>query len=187
VESSPSRVVDNIGTVGERRAYWKEKDEEEVKKRESVSSIEDYTQGIENTGFLGAETIDFKTVTVATVAAAVTERSPSPYEIERSREAIFLDTDEPEGMEKEVSLEDLVQFAGSDIVSREKSERERSEKMKQDATAAAKGLVTEIEQKVRERFMEGDVPSSMDITDEELTSTGDMSSPEPGAVRTTKV
>lgn len=278
VSASPSRVVESVGTFTERHQFWKEKDDEERKKRESVSSIEDYTQGFDNSGFAGADSIDKKGVVEPPV---VPHRTPSPYEIERSKEAIFLDTDDPEQEEKEVQLEDLVQYqvrqqqqqqqphtsqaqqhsASSSIpppvperkvlfqgmssssersismdsekqlkeqISREifeselaekietlepesksliqeqyeirddsdKSETETTEKLQsgfitqerlEDVRHVASTLVSEIESTVERKLEQGGVveqpkqsePSSVDITDEELMSTGDVSSPEP--------
>lgn len=91
--------MENIGSFRDRKAFWDEKDEEEKKKRESVSSVEDYTQGIENSAFVGVEVID-KSQTLTTTHSQQPLRTPSPYEIERSKEAVFLDTDEPEDPDK---------------------------------------------------------------------------------------
>ncbi|XP_035714744.1 ankyrin-3 isoform X3 [Folsomia candida] len=206
ISSSPSRVVENIGTFRDRKAFWEEKDEEEKKKRESVSSVEDYTQGIENTAFIGQEVIDKSGHVLEQPSAKL--RTPSPYEIERSKEAIFLDTDEEElrqktdmtterkvlfkGDEQSVSVEEQLTSISSSVSGRDsvdKSEIETSEKGPQqghsdnslkEARTAATNLVTEIESKVGQQFGLGDVvgESSMDITDEELLSTGELSSPE---------
>lgn len=271
VSASPSRVVDNVGTFTERHKFWKEKDEEEMKKRESVTSIEDYTQGFDNSAFAGVETIDTRTLAEQPVIPPQPRRTPSPYEIERSKEAIFLDTDDP-AQETEVQLEDLVQFqVGQGVmeaqrqapahvepsperkvlfqgmssstersisidseqqlkeqISREifeselaekietlepesksliqegyeirddspsgddKSETETTEKLQSTIAAAetledvrnvASALVSEIESTVEKKFegveMKPSAPSSVDITDEELMSTGGLSSPEP--------
>jgi len=271
VSASPSRVVESVGTFTERHKFWKEKDEEEQRKRDSVTSIEDYTQGLDNSAFAGVETIDTRMVEQPPV---VPHRTPSPYEIERSNEAIFLDTDDPTA-EEEVKLEDLVQyqvrqqqhhqqqfmepqhhpvvesspdrkvlFQGmssstersisidseqqlkeqisreifeaelaekieslepesksliqeayeirDDSPSDDKSETETTEKLKssisteerlEDARYMASSLLSDIESTIEKKF-EGvepkpSAPSSVDITDEELMSTGDISSPEP--------
>ncbi|CAL8106629.1 unnamed protein product [Orchesella dallaii] len=270
VSASPSRVVESVGTFTERHQFWKEKDEEEIRKRESITSIEDYTQGFDNSAFAGVETIDTRTVEQA--VSQDPHRTPSPYEIERSNEAIFLDTDDPNA-EEEVKLEDLVQYQVSqnqqhqqhlmqsravvessperkvlfqgmssssersisvdseqqlkeqisreifeaelaekieslepesksliqeayeirdDSPSDDKSETETTEKLKsslsteerlEDVRYVASSLVSEIESTLEKKF-EGvepkpSAPSSVDITDEELMSTGDVSSPEP--------
>lgn len=175
--------------------------------------MEDYTQGIENTAFIGQEVIDKSGHVLEQPSAKL--RTPSPYEIERSKEAIFLDTDEEElrqktdmtterkvlfkGDEQSVSVEEQLTSISSSVSGRDsvdKSEIETSEKGPQqghsdnslkEARTAATNLVTEIESKVGQQFGLGDVvgESSMDITDEELLSTGELSSPE--TQRSTKV
>lgn len=269
VSASPSRVVESVGSFTERHKFWKEKDDEERKKRESVTSIEDYTQGFDNSAFAGLETIDTTTTVLEQQVVHEPRRTPSPYEIERSKEAIFLDTDDPE-QEEEVQLEDLVQYQGRQTVpehmkhsaemetsperkvlfqgvssstersisvdsekqlkeqiSREifeselaerieslepesksliqesceirddspsgddKSETETTEKLQSalyaeegldDVMNVASALVSEIESTVEKKFegveLRASAPSSVDITDEELMSTGGLSSPE---------
>lgn len=275
VSASPSRVVESVGTFTERHQFWKEKDDEERKKRESVTSIEDYTQGFDNSGFAGVETIDTSTIAFVEEEQQIIQpphRTPSPYEIERSKEAIFLDTDDPE-QEEEVQFEDLVQFqTGGKLtdlqrptasyqveasperkvlfqgvssctersfsmeselqlkeqISREifeselaekietlepesksiiqetyeirddtpsgddKSETETTEKLQtamyvteerlEDVRNLASELVSDIEstieRKLEAEYPKASAPSSVDITDEELMSTGGLSSPE---------
>ncbi|CAG7718334.1 unnamed protein product [Allacma fusca] len=135
VSASPSRVVESVGSFDECKAFWIEKDMEEKKKRESVASsvsIEEYPEGgFENSAFIGVDRIDLTTHTSASPIVSTfvsmdlssegprasisgseekpgSQRTPSPYEIERTKEAIFLDTDDPEP-EEEYDEDDIDQ------------------------------------------------------------------------------
>jgi hypothetical protein len=217
IESSPSRVVENIGTFRDRKAFWDDKDEEEKRKRESVSSLEEFTGGIENTGFIGEAVIDEETLRTSTLQA---QRTPSPYEIERSKEAIFLDDDgDEEKAEQTIPSERKVLFQDEGTrISREIYEAELDEPVEgtdpesksvvvpggsdeeeslsqgaegrhqpsddslREVHTAATSLVRDIETSVEQKLgiePKPSLPSSMDITDEELLSTGELeSSPE---------
>ena len=124
MSASPSRVVDSVGSFDERKAFWEEKDLEEKKKRESIASSASIEEegGFENNAFMGADRIDSITLSSTTAVAgsppgiaprgSISDsqeklpRTPSPYEIERNKEAIFLDTDDVEPGEEEEYEED---------------------------------------------------------------------------------